>query len=80
MLRLDDPPAFDDIPSILGGAFEHSPKIDLGEASVDHSLEEMLAEGLQFQLRQDTTPAMRDDSGSISVTTPCPSSCACPAR
>jgi hypothetical protein len=44
MLRLDDPPAFDDIPSILGGAFEHSPKIDLGEASVDHSLEEMRAE------------------------------------
>src|SRR3970040_10530 len=47
MLRVDYPPAVYDILAIPGGSFEHSPKVDLGEAPVVHSLEKVWAE-LQF--------------------------------
>ena len=44
VLRLDRPPAVSDILAIPGGSFEHSPEIDLSEAPVVHSLEEVWAE------------------------------------
>src|SRR6266498_343115 len=44
MLRLDHPPAVDDILAMPRGSFEHSPEVDLAEAPVVHSLEEMWAE------------------------------------
>src|SRR2546422_8329990 len=44
MLRLDHPPAVDDILAIPRGSFEHSPEVELGEAAVVHSLEQMWAQ------------------------------------
>ena len=44
MPRLDHLPTLDDVLAIAGGAFEHSPKIDLGKAAILHPLDQVWAE------------------------------------
>jgi len=66
MLGVDGPSAIYDIPAIPHGPMEHSPEIDLREASVLHPLEKM---GAEFQL---PVPPFRPRWTTQSLSPPCP--------